>query len=58
MKLMYEVHYTQGDVLDYRSFRKYCVAYDQYDRAQALTEQLKREGANPVIVVKPYFTEQ
>ena len=58
MQMLYHVHYTDGDPLDYRTIMRYTLSVPDFEDAEFIMETLKKEGKNPVLVCSPIFDEE
>ena len=58
MNILYSVHYTELDTLDYRSTMRYTLTLDDFEDAETLMDLLKKEGKNPVLVCSPIFDDE
>jgi hypothetical protein len=57
MKMLYNIHYTDGDPDDYRTTTKFTLSVPNKVDAEMLVEMLTREGKNPILEYQPLFDD-
>ncbi len=58
MKMLYSVHYTEGDGIDYRTIMRYTLTVPDFEDAETLMDLLRKDGKNPVLVCTPFFSDE